>query len=128
MDVLDYLGILTDGKKIADENTKFRLTVVDPVSDGDADYKGRKVRKVTEFSVHLYYGTVLYYEGHTDEELPGITIPEKALPLILDTSNDTIFEAADTKIPEVLKKIRNAVVNIQEKAYFPMVEANTTEL
>ncbi len=126
--LLDYLGIVTDSKKIADENTKFRLTVVDPVSDGDADYKGRKVRKVTEFSVHLYYGTVLYYEGHTDEKLPGITIPEKALPLILDTSNDTIFEAADTKIPEVLKKIRNAVVNIQEKAYFPMVEANTTEL
>ncbi len=126
--LLDYLGIVADGRKIADENTKFRLNVVDARADGDTDYKGKKVKKVSEFSVHIYYGTVLYYEGHTDEELPEITVPEEKLPLILNTESNAIFEAAETDIPEVIETIRSAVINIRKEAYFPMVEANTREL
>ena len=86
---------------------------------------GKKVKIVSEFSVHIYYGTILYYEGHTDEVLPQITVPENKLPFILDTESNAIFDAVETDIPEVLETIRSAIINIQKEAYFPMVEPNT---
>ena len=126
--LLDYLGIVTDSRKIADEDRKFRLVVVDPLIAGETDYKGNKVKKVTEFSVHIYAGTILYYEGYTDENLTKVTVPEKKLPLLVYTGSDAIFEAAETDDPAVLKIIRNALINITEKSNFPMIEANTDEV
>ena len=113
---------------IADENRKFRLIVVDPLKDGEAEYKGKKVKKVSEFSVHIYYGAFLYYEGATDEELPIVTVPENKFPLIVDKGSEAIFDEIETDIPEVIKIIRNAGVNIREKASFPMIEPNRVVL
>lgn len=126
--LLDYLGIITDSSKLAEENRRFRLIIVNPLNSGDAFYKGKKVEKITEFSVHIYYGTLLYYEGHTEEKLQTVTVPEKALPLIADTESNDIFDVADTDIPEVIGIIRNAIVNLGKKAEFPMIEANKTIL
>ena len=119
--LLDFLGIVTDGEKIADQNVKFRLTIVDPEESGDTAYFEKRVKKVTEFSVHVYYGTLLYYEGSTDEKLPYVTVPEKLLPLIIDTERDDIFKFADTDIPEVIKTIRDAIVNIPKNARFSII-------
>lgn len=126
--LLDYLGIVINSDAIADENRKFRLIVVDPLKDGEAEYKGKKVKKVSEFSVHIYYGAFLYYEGATDEELPIVTVPENKFPLIVDKGSEAIFDEIETDIPEVIKIIRNAGVNIREKASFPMIEPNRVVL
>lgn len=126
--LLDYLGIITDSTKLSEENRKFRLVTVDPLTAGNTDYKGKKVRKTTEFSVHIYYGSLLYYEGHTDEILKTVVVPEKALPLIVDTGSNAFLDAAETDIPEVIDIIRNAIVDVVRKAEFPMIEPNKVVL
>ncbi len=126
--LLDYLGIITDSSKLSEENRKFRLVTVDPLTAGNTDYKGKKVRKTTEFSVHIYYGSLLYYEGHTDEILKTVVVPEKALPLIVDTGSNAFLDAAETDIPEVIDIIRNAIVDVVRKAEFPMIEPNKVVL
>ncbi len=126
--LLDYLGIITDSTKLSEENRKFRLVTVDPLTAGNTDYKGKKVRKTTEFSVHIYYGSLLYYEGHTDEILKTVVVPEKALPLIVDTGSNAFLDAVETDIPEVIDIIRNAIVDVVRKAEFPMIEPNKVVL
>ena len=126
--LLDYLGIITDSTKLSEENRKFRLVTVDPLTAGNTDYKGKNVRKTTEFSVHIYYGSLLYYEGHTDEILKTVVVPEKALPLIVDTGSNAFLDAAETDIPEVIDIIRNAIVDVVRKAEFPMIEPNKVVL
>ena len=126
--LLDYLGIVSDSRKIVNEDRKFRLVVVDPSKMGETEYKGKRVKAITEFSVHIYAGTILYYEGKTEEKLPKVIVPEKKLPLLVYTGNDAILEVAETDDPEILKTIRSALINISEKANFPMVEANIDEI
>ncbi len=68
--VLDHIGIVTDGERLADEDIKFRLLVVKPSENGKKTYLGKPADVTEEFLVHIYHGTVLYYEGKTYEALP----------------------------------------------------------
>ena len=125
---LDYLGIVTDSEKFSNENTKFRLLTVDPSAEGDVDYKGKKVKKTGEFSVHIYYGTLLYFDGHTEDDIPEIIIPENRLVLILDKESDAVFDTAETGSPGIIRKIRDAIIDIPGKAFFPMIYSNDRKL
>ena len=122
---LDYLGIVVNGDKIADDDIRFRLLVVDPEKIGDVDYLGKKSALVDEFAVHMYHGTILYYEGHTDEELPYVISPEKVLPALTGGHLEKVKSFIDTNAIEILEKINSAVVNLSSYSSFPLIEPNT---
>lgn len=122
---LDYLGIVVNGDKIADDDIRFRLLVVDPEKIGDVDYLGKKSALVDEFAVHIYHGTILYYEGHTDEELPYVISPEKVLPALTGGHLEKVKSFIDTNAIEILEKINSAVVNLSSYSSFPLIEPNT---
>ena len=126
--LLDYLGIVTDGEKLADADERIRIHIVDPAQPGDAPYHGRSVGTTAEFVLHVYHGTLLYYEGHTEEALPYLSVTERDLPLLAIPGETEFFDRADTNAPEILHRIRDAVTDIAAKSQFPMFTANTVTL
>lgn len=120
--VLDYIGIVTDGDRLADEDIKFRLIVVNPSENGKETYLGKPADVSEECLVYIYHGTVLYYEGKTDEALPYVKAPDRALLSIVGKQYSKAKNIFDTNIPEALEKLDNAVVDLSAHLNFPLIE------
>lgn len=110
--ILDYIGVLADGNKLADKDIRFRLVI------------NNHDKTVDNYVVHIYAGTVLYYKGASDEELTTITAPEGVLLGLIGQKLDEIkpyIQADDEKILEILQ---DAIVNVDVESQFSLVGLN----
>ncbi len=119
---LDYLGIVTDGQLLAETDSRFRLIIVDPKKPGNVTYKGSEAAVSEEFIVHVYHGTVLYYEGHTEEYLPYVKVPDRGILTIVNKQYSASRDIFDTDIPQILEELDNAVIDLFEYGNFPLIE------
>ena len=119
---LDYLGIVTDGQLLAETDSRFRLIIVDPKKPGNVTYKGSEAAVSEEFIVHVYHGTVLYYEGHTEEDLPYVKVPDRGILTIVNKQYSASRDIFDTDIPQILEELDNAVIDLFEYGNFPLIE------
>lgn len=123
--VLDYLGIVTDGEKLADADFRFRLQLVkNPDEKATVWHTGEPFQVQAEFVVHVYHGTILYYEGHTEESLPWIRIAETAFPAITAKNLQILLPFVETEHPEYLQQIHDAVVDLNQHSSFALIEPN----
>lgn len=120
--VLDYLGIVTDSEKLADKDIKFRLLITDPEKSGNGTYFGKPAEITDEFTVHIFHGTVLYYNGHTDDELSEISIPEKLFPVIISGNAEAAKKYADTDRYDIIDLISGAVTDLNSHSQFGLIE------
>ncbi|MCD8356964.1 MAG: MBL fold metallo-hydrolase [Clostridia bacterium] len=107
--LLDYLGIVTDGNQIEDEDTAFRLQIL---RDGTIS---------EEFLVHVYHGTILYYEGETHETQNYVRLPEGALQRLICRELDAIRSVIETNVIDVLERIEHAVISLPDYSSFPLM-------
>lgn len=123
--VLDYLGIVTDGEKLADADFRFRLQLVTNAAGEPAVWQAGEAFQVqAEFAVHVYHGTILYYEGHTEESLPLIRIAADAFPAITAKNLETLLPFVETEHLEYLQQIHDAVVDLNQHSQFALIEPN----
>ena len=123
--VLDYLGIVTDGEKLADADFRFRLQLVkNPDEKATIWHAGEPFQVQAEFVVHVYHGTILYYEGHTEESLPLIQIAEAAFPAITAKDLQTLLPFVETEHLDYLQQIHDAVVDLNQHSSFALIEPN----
>ena len=123
--VLDYLGIVTDGEKLADADFQFRLQLVTNAAGEPAVWQAGEAFQVqAEFAVHVYHGTILYYEGHTEESLPLIRIATAAFPAITAKNLETLLPFVETEHLEYLQQIHDAVVDLNQHSQFALIEPN----
>lgn len=123
--VLDYLGIVTDGEKLADADFRFRLQLVkNPDEKATVWHTDEPFQVQAEFVVHVYHGTILYYEGHTEESLPWIRIAETAFPAITAKNLQILLPFVETEHPEYLQQIHDAVVDLNQHSSFALIEPN----
>lgn len=123
--VLDYLGIVTDGEKLADTDFRFRLQLVKNPDEKTTIWRaGEPFQVQAEFVVHVYHGTILYYEGHTEESLPLIRIAETAFPAITANDLQMLLSFVETEHFEYLQQIHDAVVNLNQHSSFALIEPN----
>lgn len=66
-------------------------------------HTGKPFQVQAEFVVHVYHGTILYYEGHTEESLPWIQIAETAFPAITAKNLQILLPFVETEHPEYLQ-------------------------
>lgn len=104
---LGYLGIVIDGEKAADENIKFIYEVTD-------------TKEV--FTIHLYAGTLLIYQGRSQEELPVVKAPKHLIGALIQKRLDDIKEQVETDIYQDLKRIEGYVVDLREYAQFHIID------
>lgn len=119
--VLDYLGIVTDGEKLADADFRFRLQLV---TNAAGEPAGEAFQVQAEFAVHVYHGTILYYEGHTEESLSLIRIATAAFPAITAKNLETLLPFVETEHLEYLQQIHDAVVDLNQRSQFALIEPN----
>lgn len=125
--LLDYLGIITDGNKLADENIRFRLQFVQPSEEKSGEtteYLGKPAIITDEFTVHIYNGTVLYYEGRTDEELPYVKLTKQVFLGLIGGRFGEIKPYIDTNYAQAAEKLSNAVTDLSEYGQFSLIEPN----
>lgn len=107
--LLDYLGIVTDGNRIEDEDTAFRLQIL------------RNGTISEEFFVHVYHGTILYYAGETHETEHYVRLPEGALQHLICRDLDSVRPVIETNVIEVLERIEHAIVSLPQYSSFPLM-------
>ena len=123
--VLDYLGIVTDGEKLADADFRFRLQLVTNAAGEPAVWQAGEAFQVqAEFAVHVYHGTLRYYEGHMEESLPLIRIAADAFPAITAKNLETLLPFVETEHLEYLQQIHDAVVDLNQHSQFALIEPN----
>ena len=123
--VLDYLGIVTDGEKLADADFRFRLQLVTNAAGEPIVWQAGEAFQVqAEFAVHVYHGTILYYDGHTEESLPLIRIAAAAFPAITAKNLETLLPFVETEHLEYLQQIHDAVVDLNQHSQFALIEPN----
>lgn len=123
--VLDYLGIVTDGEKLADADFRFRLQLVTNAAGEPAVWRAGEAFQVqAEFAVHVYHGTILYYEGHTEESLPLLRIAAATFPAITAKNLETLLPFVETEHLEYLQQIHDAVVDLNQHSQFALIEPN----
>lgn len=106
--MLDYLGIVTDSRKLADMDKKLRLIFTD--SD-------------EEYVVHIYYGTVLYYAGKTEEKIPVTKLTRKEMLAIVGRSFQAVKNEIDSESMELWEHIAAAVEDFSGYSKYPVLEA-----
>lgn len=128
--LLDYLGIIADGNKLANENIRFRLQFVKPdVGNGEAvEYLKNPAYVTDEFIVHIYNGTVLYYEGKTDEKLPFVKTTKQAFLGLIGKNYDKVKPYIDIDCEYAIEKLTGAIVNLSEYSQFSLIEPNQSDL
>ena len=104
---LGYLGIVIDGKQAADEDLKFIYEVTDT---GET------------FTIHFYAGTLLIYQGRSQELLPVIKAPKRMVSALIRKKLDDVKEQIETDIYDDLKRIERYVVDLREYAQFPIID------
>lgn len=107
--LLDYLGIVTDGNQLSDEDTALRLLVQ---TDDGAE---------KEFLLHVYHGTVLYYEGSAKDTGNYARLTEEALRSLIAKQLDKVLPEIDTNVPDILRKLESAVVDLSAYTEFPLM-------
>lgn len=128
--ILDYLGIVTDGDQLADQDVKFRLELVRPAGESDnADsiYLGKPALREAEFLVHIYHGTVLYYEGKTEGDLPYVRTSAKILPALIGKQLERVKPFIETNCIELLERLEGAIVDLSKSSQFSLIEAQIQE-
>ena len=104
---LGYLGIVIDGEKAADEDIRFIYEVTDT---GEV------------FTLHLYAGTLLIYQGRSQEKLPLVKAPKSMIGAWIQKKLDDIKGQIQTDIYEDLKRIESYVVDLREYAQFHIID------
>lgn len=107
--LLDYLGIVTDGNALEEEDTALRLLVQ---TDDGAE---------TEFLLHVYHGTVLYYEGSAKDTGNYARLTEEALRSLVTKNLSEALSAIDTNVPDILRKLESAVIDLSAYTEFPLM-------
>lgn len=87
-------------------------------------HPGEAFQVQTEFVVHVYHGTILYYEGHTEESLPLVRIAAAAFPAITARDLQTLLPFTETAHLEYLRQIHDAVVDLNQHSQFALIEPN----
>ena len=129
--LLDYLGVVADGDAFAEADRRFRLVVEGGGATGsgaaaDAD-AGAGAADAAAFTVHVFAGTILTYEGETDEELPTARLPIDGLRALASPDADARERAlagarGDEDAVEALRVIADAVVDLRPYAAFSLIE------
>ena len=123
--VLDYLGIVADGEKLADADFRFRLQLAaKPDGASGVWHPGEVFRVEAEFAVHVYHGTILYYEGQTEEPLPLVRIAVAVFPAITAKDLQQLLPFTETEHPEYLQRIHDAVADLNGHSQFALIEPN----
>ncbi|MDY6312935.1 MAG: alkyl sulfatase dimerization domain-containing protein [Lachnospiraceae bacterium] len=104
---LGYLGIVIDGERAADENIKFIYEVTD-------------TNEV--FTIYLYVGTLLIYQGKSREKLPVVKAPKYLIGALIQKKLDDIKEQIETDIYQDLKRMESYVVDLREYTQFHIVD------
>lgn len=103
---LGYLGIVIDGEKAAQEDLKFRLDITDTDE---------------HFTLYLYAGTLLIYDGVSEKKLPTVRAPKKIVSALVTKTLDSIRNDIETDIYDDLKRIESYVVDLSKYAQFGIV-------
>lgn len=123
--VLDYLGIVADGEKLADADFRFRLQLAaKPDGASGVWHPGEVFRVEAEFAVHVYHGTILYYEGQTEEPLSLVRIAVAVFPAITAKDLQQLLPFTETEHPEYLQRIHDAVADLNGHSQFALIEPN----
>lgn len=104
---LGYLGILIDGVKAAEEDVKFLLELTDTKES---------------FTLHLYAGTLLIFQGVSKEKLPVVRAPKKMLGAWIRKELDSVKDEIETDCYDVLKRIEDCLVDLFKTAQFHIVD------
>lgn len=104
---LGYLGIVIDGEKAAGEDIKFIYEVTDT---GEV------------FTVYLYAGTLLVYQGRSQDELSVVRAPKNMIGALIQKNLDVVKEQIDTEIYEDLKRIEGYVTDLRKYTQFHIVD------
>lgn len=104
---LGYLGIVIDGEKAAGEDVKFIYEVIDT---GEV------------FTVHLYAGTLLIYQGRSGESVPLVKAPKNMVGALIGQRLDDIKEEIETEIYDTLKRIESYVIDLRKYTQFPIID------
>lgn len=107
--LLDYLGIVTDGNDLAQEDTALRLLV-------QTDNGTEK-----EFLLHVYHGALLYHEGPATGIHNYARLTEEALRSLITKQLDQVLPEIDTNVPDILRKLEGAVVDLSAYTEFPLM-------
>lgn len=110
--LLDFLGIVTDGNKLEEENTKVKLYITDRYGEEQV------------FQLHVYHGTVLYYEGETNDTINYARLTEEQLRALIIGRLDTVIESIETNVAEIFKKLDLAIVDLSKYTEFPLMGLN----
>ena len=77
-----------------------------------------------EFAVHVYHGTILYYEGQTEEPLSLVRIAVAVFPAITAKDLQQLLPFTETEHPEYLQRIHDAVADLNGHSQFALIEPN----
>lgn len=105
--MLDYLGIITDSRALADIDQKIRLIFT--------DYE-------QEFVVHIYHGTVLYYEGKTEEKLPVTKMTKQQFLALIGQNYQSVKDDIYSESADVMKQIAESVQEFSKYQKYPVLE------
>lgn len=72
--------------------------------------------------MHVYYGTVLYYEGDTSEALSYVELTRQELIALIGKQLDSVKDHIQTDCYDVLKVLENSIVDFAAFRTFPLIE------
>ena len=71
--------------------------------------------------MYLYAGTLLIYDGVSEEKLPTVRAPKKIVSALVTKTLDSIRNDIETDIYDDLKRIESYVVDLSKYAQFGIV-------
>lgn len=124
--MLEYLGIIIDGKKAENKELKLNLIFVDEKSEkkDTISYFGKATAVEQKFFVHLYYGALLSYENYISKEKDAATVilPKQAFFGIVEKDLERMKDSIDTKDFNKLLELQELVEEFNAAESFPIIE------
>ncbi|MDD6069618.1 MAG: alkyl sulfatase dimerization domain-containing protein [Clostridiales bacterium] len=105
--MMDYLGIVTDSRALADVDQKLRLIFTD---DNE------------EFVIHIYHGTILYYEGKTEEKLPVTSLTKQQMLALIGRNFQMVKNQVSSESMELWEQIAAAIQDFSGYSKYPVLE------
>ncbi|WP_310603093.1 alkyl/aryl-sulfatase [Anaerosporobacter sp.] len=140
--ILEYLGIVIDGDLAGEEDLKFNLQIVQPSSkdakgieeksnavlaetDNKTTYLGNEATIVNQIFVHLYKGTLLFYEDYqeTSEPIPYVKTTREIFFALVGKKIQAVKQYIETDDFSALERLQDYVVDLGESRGFNIVEA-----
>lgn len=140
--ILEYLGIVIDGDLARDEDLKFNLQIVQPSSheieriipseegeiteqkDKKTTYLGNQAIITNQIFVHLYKGTLLFYEEYQDlnERIPYVKTTRDAFFALVGRKILTVKPYIETDDFALLERLQSYVVDLGRTTGFHIIE------